>query len=125
VFDHVTVQVTDVERSRQFYTVLLAPLGIRPGHEDGAAVGFFSDTEAGGYWLGPARTPEARELHVAFRAASRTVVRAFHAAGMEAGGESIYDPQVFAQYHPHYYAAFVRDPDGHSIEAVCHEAPDE
>ena len=125
MFDHVTVQVADVERSRRFYTFLLAPLGIRPGHEDGEAVGFFSDTETGGYWLGPARAPEARELHLAFRAPSRAVVRAFHAAGMEAGGESIYEPQVFTQYHPNYFAAFIRDPDGHSIEAVCHKPEDD
>jgi len=124
LFDHVTVQVADVERSRRFYTVLLAPLGIRVGNEDGEAVGFFSDTEAGGFWLGPARSAEARELHVAFRAPSRTVVRAFHAAGIEAGGESIYEPQMFEQYHPNYFAGFIRDPDGHSIEAVCHQLED-
>ena len=63
MFDHVTVQVADVSVSRRFYTALLAPLGIRPGHEDGAAVGYFSDSEAGGFWLGPAHGAEARELH--------------------------------------------------------------
>jgi catechol 2,3-dioxygenase-like lactoylglutathione lyase family enzyme len=120
MIDHVTVQVADVPVSTQFFTLLLAPLGIRPLHEDGEGVGFFSDTEPGGYWLSSARASETRELHIAFRAPTRDVVRAFHDAGLAVGGESIYEPQLFPQYHEYYFAAFIRDPDGHSVEAVCH-----
>jgi catechol 2,3-dioxygenase-like lactoylglutathione lyase family enzyme len=120
LFDHVTVQVADVVVSKQFFTLLLAPLSIRPMHQDGEAVGFFSDSEPDGFWLGPAQRTETRELHIAFRAPTRAVVRSFHEAGVTAGGESIYEPQLFPQYHERYFAAFVRDPDGHSIEAVCH-----
>ena len=123
MFDHLTIQVADVPMSKRFYEVLLGPLGIQPGHQDGGAVGFFSATVPGGFWLCPARTDETRELHIAFTAPSRDLVRAFHAAGLAAGGESIYEPQAFPQYHDSYYAAFVRDPDGHSIEAVCHHSP--
>jgi len=64
---------------------------------------------------------EARELHLAFSAPDRAVVLAFFAAAKEADVEIIYEPQLFPQYHETYFAAFVRDPDGHSIEAVCHE----
>lgn len=121
IFDHLTLQVTDVDKSRAWYERLLAPLGIRPEHEDGKAVGFVG-SQPGSFWLAPAESNEARELHVAFRAQSREAVRQFHAAALSLGAEILYPPQVFPRYHPTYYAAFARDPDGHSIEAVCHGA---
>lgn len=119
VFDHVTLQVGDVDRSRAFYERLLAPLGIRPGHNEADGVGFFGPTP-GGFWIVPAQGPETRELHIAFGVPSRALVDAFFVAGSETGAEIIYKPQLFPQYHENYFAAFVRDPDGHSIEAVCH-----
>jgi catechol 2,3-dioxygenase-like lactoylglutathione lyase family enzyme len=118
VIDHVTLQVADVPTSQAFYEAVLAPLGIRPGHVDGAAVGFFGP-EAGSFWLCPAHRAEGRELHIAFRAADRDGVRAFHAAALEVGAEVLHEPRVFPDYHEHYFAAFIRDPDGHNIEAVC------
>jgi catechol 2,3-dioxygenase-like lactoylglutathione lyase family enzyme len=119
VFDHVTLQVGDVATSRAFYEQLLAPLGIRPSFTDGDAVGFFG-SGVGGFWITPAQGPETRELHLAFGVPDRAHVEAFFAAGSETGAEIIYKPQLFPQYHENYFAAFVRDPDGHSIEAVCH-----
>jgi catechol 2,3-dioxygenase-like lactoylglutathione lyase family enzyme len=119
MFDHVTLQVGDIPTSRAFYEKVLFPLGIRPEYTDGDAVGFVG-TDAGSFWICPARGRETRELHLAFSAIDRSVVQLFFAAAMEAGMEIMYEPQLFPQYHENYFAAFVRDPDGHSIEAVCH-----
>jgi catechol 2,3-dioxygenase-like lactoylglutathione lyase family enzyme len=120
VFDHVTLQVGDIPTSRAFYERLLSPLGIRPEYTDGDAVGFVG-TDTGSFWICPAQGPETRELHLAFNAPDRDIVRSFFLAVKEAGVEIIYEPQLFPQYHETYFAAFVRDPDGHSIEAVCHK----
>jgi catechol 2,3-dioxygenase-like lactoylglutathione lyase family enzyme len=120
VFDNVTLRVGDVARSRAFYDRLLRPLGIRPEYTDGDAVGFVG-AEEGSFWICAAQGPEGRELHLAFTAPDRDVVRAFFAAAKEADMEIIHEPQLFSQYHETYFAAFVRDPDGHSIEAVCHQ----
>jgi catechol 2,3-dioxygenase-like lactoylglutathione lyase family enzyme len=119
MIDHVTLQVGDVPTSQAFYETVLAPLGIAPGHVDGGAVGFFGPTP-GSFWIGPAQREQDRELHLAFTAPNRALVRAFHKAAVAAGAEVLHAPRVFPEYHDHYYGAFVRDPDGHNIEAVCH-----
>jgi catechol 2,3-dioxygenase-like lactoylglutathione lyase family enzyme len=121
MIDHVTLQVGDMAASRSFYETVLAPLGIRAGADDGDAVGFFG-SEPGSFWLCPAQRSDDRELHLAFRAPDRQAVRAFHAAAVDAGFEILHAPRVFPEYHEHYYGAFVRDPDGHNIEAVCSRA---
>jgi catechol 2,3-dioxygenase-like lactoylglutathione lyase family enzyme len=118
VIDHVTLQVSDVPASQAFYEAMLAPLGITAGHVADGVVGFFGP-EPGSFWLCPAQRAEDRELHIAFRAPSRDVVRAFHDAAVGYGAEILHAPRVFPEYHEHYYGAFVRDPDGHNIEAVC------
>lgn len=123
MFDHVTLQVADVDLSRVFYERLLAPLEIRAEHTDGGAVGF-TGTGAGSFWICPAQGPETRELHMAFTAPDREVVHQVFTAAVAAGMEIIYEPQLFPQYHASYFATFVRDPDGHSIEAVCHRPPE-
>jgi catechol 2,3-dioxygenase-like lactoylglutathione lyase family enzyme len=119
MIDHVTLQVSDVAASRAFYETVLDPLGIAPGHTDGAAVGFFGP-EPGSFWICPAQRPDDREVHIAFRAPSRDGVRDFHAAAVRAGADILHAPRTFPEYHDDYYAAFIRDPDGHNIEAVCH-----
>jgi catechol 2,3-dioxygenase-like lactoylglutathione lyase family enzyme len=119
MIDHVTLQVGDVPTSRAFYEALLAPLGISANADDGPAVGFFGP-EPGSFWLAPAQRDQDRELHIAFRAADRDAVRAFHQAALSVGAEILNAPRVFPEYHEHYFGAFVRDPDGHNIEAVCH-----
>jgi catechol 2,3-dioxygenase-like lactoylglutathione lyase family enzyme len=121
MIDHITLQATSVPASTAFYEVVLAPLGIAPGHEDGAAVGFFGP-EPGSFWLCPAQGAQDRELHIAFRAASRGAVRAFYEAAVGVGAEVLHSPRIFPEYHDNYYGTFVRDPDGHNIEAVCHVA---
>lgn len=118
MIDHLGIAVTDLAASIAFYKQALAPLGYELVMQFDTAAGF----GAGGkpdFWIGkgPAPTP----THVAFATKSRAVVRAFHAAALAAGGKDNGAPGVRAHYHPDYYGAFVHDPDGHNIEAVCHE----
>ncbi len=72
------------------------------------------------FWLSPAGRSEARELHVAFAAPDRAAVDAVHEAALSAGAEVLHAPQEWPEYHPGYYGVFLRDPDGHNVEAVCH-----
>jgi catechol 2,3-dioxygenase-like lactoylglutathione lyase family enzyme len=120
MFDHVSLQVTDVAASSAFYGAVLAPLGIRPSHTDGGAVGFTGPT-SGSFWLSPAGRADDRELHIAFGATTRAEVHAFHRAALDYGAEVLHAPRIFPEYSPDYFAAFIRDPDGHNIEAVCHQ----
>jgi catechol 2,3-dioxygenase-like lactoylglutathione lyase family enzyme len=119
MIDHVSLQVTDIATSRAFYEVVLAPLGLRAAYTDGAAVGF-SDGQRAPFWLGPATGLEQRELHLAFSATDRGLVHAFHEAAQDIGVEILHPPRLFPEYHANYFACFIRDPDGHNIEAVCH-----
>jgi catechol 2,3-dioxygenase-like lactoylglutathione lyase family enzyme len=120
VINHVGIQVKDLATSREFYTPLLQTLGIRPRFVVEAGIGFVGADPTECFWIGPGGGPETREVHVAFTAPSREIVRAFHRAAVEAGAEILHPPGLFPQYHPNYYGAFIRDPDGHNIEAVCH-----
>ncbi|MDQ3369416.1 MAG: VOC family protein [Myxococcota bacterium] len=120
MIDHIGIQVADLAKSIAFYQQALAPLGYTLiMNIPNAAAGF----GAGGkpdLWIGPGK-PEGR-AHVAIQAKGRAEVRAFHAAALAAGGRDNGAPGVRALYHPDYYGAFVLDPDGHNLEAVCHEA---
>jgi catechol 2,3-dioxygenase-like lactoylglutathione lyase family enzyme len=73
-----------------------------------------------GFWLSPAGGPETRELHIAFRAPDRDAVDAVHRAALDAGAEILHTPREWPEYHPAYYAVFLRDPAGHNVEAVHH-----
>jgi catechol 2,3-dioxygenase-like lactoylglutathione lyase family enzyme len=121
MIDHVSLQVGDVRASRSFYEAVLTPLGVRIMYDDGAAVGF-TGTGHGSFWLSPAQRTEDRELHIGFAARSRDEVHAFHAAALAIGAEVLHAPRIFPEYDPDYFAAFIRDPDGHNIEAVCRSA---
>lgn len=118
--DHIGFAVSDYRKSHAFYTAALAPLGITPMMEfdtpEGKVAGF-GDAEAF-FWVGDGK--QNGQLHIAFRAASRAEVDAFHAAAMAAGARDNGGPGLRPHYHPNYYAAFVFDLDGHNIEAVCH-----
>ena len=126
MLDHLGFTVSDFERSKAFYLQALAPLGIglvmdvtpEMTGTDARHAGFGSDTKPF-FWIG---TDDATRggLHVAFAAPSRAVVDAFYAAALAAGGTDNGAPGLRPHYHPNYYGAFVRDPDGHNIEAVCH-----
>lgn len=121
MLDHIAVQVRDVPTSAEFYEAVLAPLGGGRTKEFGEFVSF--GTTGHTLWLIPATGEGAsRELHLAFTAPDRAAVDAFHAAAVAVGAESLHGPRVFPEYHAAYYGAFVRDPDGHNVEAVCHAA---
>jgi len=127
MIDHTGAGVSDFERSKQFYTKALAPLGyallmevpaeLTGGH---SAAGFGVAPKPD-FWIGGGAS-NIQPVHVAFRAASRAEVDAFYKAAIAAGGCDNGAPGLRPHYHPNYYGAFVLDPDGHNIEAVCHHA---
>jgi catechol 2,3-dioxygenase-like lactoylglutathione lyase family enzyme len=119
VIDHVSIQVRDVAASVAFYDAVLAPLGGRRVLDFGDQIGY--GTQFPEFWIGPTNTPgEAREAHLAFTAPDRSAVQAFFEAAVAAGAEVLHAPRLWPEYTPTYYAAFVRDPDGNNVEAVCH-----
>jgi catechol 2,3-dioxygenase-like lactoylglutathione lyase family enzyme len=116
--DHTGINISNFEKSKEFYAHILAPLGYRLSSEfNGTMAGFGIDEPD--FWImqGEVNTPR---IHIAFRAQNRDMVRAFHTAALEVGGRDNGAPGLRNHYHPDYYAAFVLDPDGHNIEAVCH-----
>jgi catechol 2,3-dioxygenase-like lactoylglutathione lyase family enzyme len=119
---HVDCEVTDYARSRAFYLAALAPLGLRLvlelEREGGRRLAGFGVPPDPVFWI-RAAGGAANRVHVAFRADSRAAVDAFHAAGLAAGGKDNGAPGLRPRYDDHYYAAYVLDPDGHNIEAVC------
>ncbi len=120
VIDHVSIQVRDVPASAAFYDAVLAPLGGKRILEFGDAIGYGTGRPT--FWLGATTTGgAAREAHLAFQASDRAAVVAFHDAAIAAGAEVLHAPRIFPEYHPTYFGAFVRDPDGNNVEAVCHE----
>lgn len=118
MIDHIAIQVTALDASVAFYTRALAPLGYALVMRSERFAGFGVAGKPD-FWIGTG-TPTDK-IHVAFHARGRAEVRAFHAAAIAAGGTDNGPPGVRAIYHPSYYGAFVRDPDGHNIEAVCHD----
>jgi catechol 2,3-dioxygenase-like lactoylglutathione lyase family enzyme len=120
VIDHVSIQCGDVAASAAFYDAVLAPLGGRRLLDFGDVIGFGVEPKPD-FWLGPRRTGEGfRESHLAFEAPDRAAVGAWFEAAVNAGAEVLHQPRVWREYHPDYYGAFVRDPDGNNVEAVCH-----
>jgi catechol 2,3-dioxygenase-like lactoylglutathione lyase family enzyme len=117
MYDHIGLKVKDLDASVRFYTAALAPLGHVLCSRDDSGAGFGPPGEPA-LWLYPAKKP-ASGAHVAFRAGKRAAVDRFHAAGVAAGGKDHGPPGVRADYGPSYYAAFLLDPDGNNVEAVC------
>jgi catechol 2,3-dioxygenase-like lactoylglutathione lyase family enzyme len=119
---HVSIQCANFEDSAAFYDAVLAPLGGERimYDERGSAIGYGFPPIAA-FWIGKPRTGDGfRETHIAFQARDRASVRGFFEAASTIGAEILYAPKVWPDYHPTYYAAFVRDPDGNNIEAVSH-----
>jgi catechol 2,3-dioxygenase-like lactoylglutathione lyase family enzyme len=122
MIDHVAIQCADVPASAAFYDAVLAPLGAGRVRDFGEVVGY-GDRGRPEFWIGPQRTGTGfRESHLAFTAASREAVREFFVAATSAGAEVLHEPRLWPEYHASYYGAFVRDLDGHNVEAVCHAA---
>jgi catechol 2,3-dioxygenase-like lactoylglutathione lyase family enzyme len=125
VIDHTSLNVGDFERSKAFYEKALAPIGytlimevpadVNPG---GVAAAGFGEKGKPDFWIGFGNP--GSPVHVAFCVDSRAAVDAFHQAALAAGGTDNGAPGLRPMYHPNYYGAFVRDPDGHNIEAVFH-----
>lgn len=119
MFDHVVFGVSDYAAARDFFIAALAPLGVTIASEGAEGVELCRPGSVSSLCLrkiGERTTP----LHLAFTAASRAEVDAFHRAALAAGGTDHGAPGLRPQYHAHYYAAFVIGPDGHNVEAVCH-----
>jgi catechol 2,3-dioxygenase-like lactoylglutathione lyase family enzyme len=120
VLDHISIQCADLGASAGFYDAVLAPLGGARIMEFGQIIGYGVDGKPD-FWLGARQTGEGfRESHIAFEAADRATVRAFFDMAVAEGAEVLHEPRVWPEYHPTYYGAFVRDPDGNNVEAVCH-----
>lgn len=120
MIDHLGINCADLEAAKTFYDKVLGVLGHTRLMDFGVAVGY--GTQQPQFWLGTTEAGPNREVHVAFQTTDAAQVRAFHAAAVEAGMESLHEPRLWPEYHEHYYGAFVRDPDGNNVEAVCHTA---
>jgi catechol 2,3-dioxygenase-like lactoylglutathione lyase family enzyme len=124
MIDHIGIQVADVETSLAFYLRTFEPIGMREvvrfPHGDAFVVGLSGTDGIPSFWLSQATGSEARELHLAFRAADRRAVDAVHDAAVTAGVEVLHAPREWPEYHPGYYGVFLRDLDGHNVEAVYH-----
>ena len=119
MLDHLAIQCSDLDASTLFYDAVLAPLGGRRVMDLGQAIGY--GTKFPDFWLGAHMSGEGfRESHIAFSAPSREAVLAFFEAAVAGGAEVLHEPRVWPEYHESYYGAFVRDPDGNNVEAVCH-----
>ncbi|WFU03479.1 VOC family protein [Rhizobium sp. CB3171] len=121
MLDHVTIGVIDVERSKAFYDAALLPLGIERLYGEGAIFAGYGIRPKAFFWIGNRDVPQTR-VHVAFAAQNRAIVDQFYEVALAAGGLDNGPPGIRPHYHPDYYGAFVLDPDGHNIEAVCRSA---
>ena len=122
MLDHVGFQCVDLAASAAFYDAVLEPLGLRRLMDFQVAIGYGGADGKPDFWIGEFNSGEGfRESHIAFDAPGRAAVRAFFDAATGAGAEVLHEPRLWPEYHPTYYGAFVRDPDGNNVEAVCHK----
>jgi catechol 2,3-dioxygenase-like lactoylglutathione lyase family enzyme len=119
MIDHLSLQCNDIAVSTAFYDAVLATVGGTRILDFGDVIGYGMGRPE--FWIGAATTEEpARECHVAFTAPTRKAVSAFFDAAVDLGAEILHEPRLWPEYHPTYFGAFVRDPDGNNVEAVCH-----
>ena len=121
VIDHLGINSGDFGKAKEFYDRVLGVLGFTRQMDFGVAIGFGKDGKPE-FWISGADFGPNREIHVAFQAADEDAVRAFYDAAIELGAESLHAPRLWPEYHPGYFGAFVRDPDGNNVEAVFHGA---
>jgi catechol 2,3-dioxygenase-like lactoylglutathione lyase family enzyme len=122
MLDHVTVGVRDIERSRKFYDRALLPLGITRLYGEGERFAGYGIRPKAFFWIGMRETSQTG-AHIAFSTNDRAIVDRFYEEAIAAGGRDNGPPGLRPNYHRNYYGAFVLDPDGHNIEAVCHLPP--
>jgi len=120
MLDHLSIQCADMSTSSAFYDAVLGTVGGVRVMDFGEAIGYGIAPKPD-FWIGRQTTGHGfRESHIAFTAPDRAAVRAFFAAATTSGAEVLHEPRLWPEYHPNYYGAFVRDPDGNNVEAVCH-----
>jgi catechol 2,3-dioxygenase-like lactoylglutathione lyase family enzyme len=120
MLDHLSIQCADPAAAAEFYDAVLAHVGGERVRDFGAVIGYGVDGRPS-FWIGPLEADVAnRAVHIAFMAASREAVRAFFDEAVARGATVLHEPKVWPEYHDTYYGAFVRDPDGNNVEAVCH-----
>jgi catechol 2,3-dioxygenase-like lactoylglutathione lyase family enzyme len=122
IIDHIGIGISDYDRSKQFYSTVLAPLNIALVIEVQGWSGFGRNGKAE-FWFGPDNKIQS-PMHIAFLADSREEVVKFHEAAIATGAKDNGRPGIRELYHSNYYGAFVIDPDGYNIEAVCHRGVD-
>ncbi len=128
MLDHIGIPVSDYQRTKQFYLRALAPLGhglvmeVDQQVEKGFSAAGLGKNDRPDFWIGGEGTLN-RPVHIAFTATNRASVDAFYVAALAAGAKDNGGPGLRPHYHPNYYAAFVLDPDGHNIDAICHAPP--
>lgn len=120
MIDHVGINCADYAKSQQFYDAVLGTLGFSRQLDFGEAIGYGRDGKPT-FWIAGGSGPN-REVHLAFEAPDENAVRAFYQAAVGLGAESLHAPRFWPEYHPGYFGAFVRDPDGNNVEAVYHRA---
>jgi catechol 2,3-dioxygenase-like lactoylglutathione lyase family enzyme len=123
MLDHVTIGVSNIEQSKKFYDRALRPLGITRLYAEGEGFAGYGISPKAFFWIG-LRDTHQTGAHIAFAAPDRATVDRFHDEAIAAGGRDNGPPGIRPNYHPDYYGAFVLDPDGHNIEAVCHSPKD-
>lgn len=120
MLDHVSIQCADPQASTAFYDAVLATIGGQRIMDFGPVIGY-GIPPMPDFWIGPQQTGAGfRESHLAFTAPNRAAVQAFFEAATAQGAEVLHEPRLWPEYHPNYFGAFVRDPDGNNVEAVCH-----
>jgi catechol 2,3-dioxygenase-like lactoylglutathione lyase family enzyme len=126
VIDHIGITCGDYSKSQAFYDTVLAVLGFSRQLDVGRAIGYGRAGKPS-FWIsefsGGTGVAPNREIHIAFDAGDENAVRAFHQAAVDWGAESLHEPRLWPEYHPGYFGAFVRDPDGNNVEAVWHGGP--
>ena len=120
MIDHISLQTDNFDAAVTWYDTVLAPLGYARVMGFAGAVGYGPAGGIPAFWLGTATDAGGRQSHIAFSAADRGQVQAFFRAAVELDSEVLHEPRVWPEYHANYYGAFVRDPDGNNVEAVCH-----
>jgi catechol 2,3-dioxygenase-like lactoylglutathione lyase family enzyme len=120
VIDHLSIQCADIGATAAFYDAVLSPLGGSRVMDFGEVIGY-GVAPRPEFWIGKRSTGEGfRETHIAFAAPDRQKVRQFFDAALSLGAEVLHEPRLWPEYHANYFGAFVRDPDGNNVEAVCH-----
>ena len=123
MIDHLGINCADFATSQNFYDTVLGVLGYTRQMDFGVAIGYGRDGKPD-FWIADVNAGDAtgpnREVHIAFQAADEAAVQAFYDAAVGLGAESLHAPRLWPEYHPGYFGAFVRDPDGNNVEAVVH-----